>query len=213
MFTECCTKPEVIASDKYEYQSYSDAFALSQTEVTVLADTKRRLFRRDTPTRDDAEAAVAASKTDRHSSKSSRRASKLKYASCKNVTFDAALELTYNNSIATLPANETKTQPFPTCSLYNQHIDMNYSLCTNCFNAQPMAGDLVTLVTQLTWNRFKSVKRMALKWLGPMSVAFYMTQSEFEQNKAILDQWSKRSAPGQRDIVVNIMIKRGVRKS
>ena len=93
------------------------------------------------------------------------------------------------------------------CSLYNEHIHFNYDVIV-IDAKQPVTDQLVTLVTQLTWNRFESVKRMALKWRGPMSVAFYVTSSNLLLFQGRVQEWVQTWA--RDNIAVQFMLHDGV---
>ena len=98
---------------------------------------------------------------------------------------------------------------YANCTSYNQHINLDYKTCVDVFRAvQPITNSSVTLVTQTTFNRFESVKRMALQWRGAMSVAFYLTSTELQFNTTEIQQWIVGT--GRRNIAVHFMIKRGV---
>ena len=117
----------------------------------------------------------------------------------EEIRFRQAVNLIYN-----------KTYPgYSNCTLYAKHLDLNYKICSNFFHAKQSATDnAVTLVTQLTFNRFGSFKRLASKWRGPISVAFYVTSSELRQNVSQIKQWI--ASKNRLDIAVHFMIKRGV---
>ena len=121
------------------------------------------------------------------------------------MTFDRALKENYFRVAARNKGNVS--QSLLNCSLYNQHVNLTYDVIA----FEPtlaVTDELVTLVTQLTPNRFESVERMAQNWRGPMSVAFYVTSSELSMCQSRVREWIQRTS--KRNVAVLFMLQQGV---
>ena len=93
-----------------------------------------------------------------------------------------------NNSVALIKSPSklsiNKTNPKPSiCEEYRQEIHLVHQVHTHVFGKRDTSGDVVCLLTQLTYSRLHMLQQIAEQWPGKYDLVYYRCRGQKSNGK------------------------------
>ena len=100
------------------------------------------------------------------------------------------------------------------CRGYKEQVRIQHTVIANALNidsdvTHKNGSDVVTLVTQLTSNRFDRLQRLAENWQGSISATVYGEEEEVEAMLDIAHEWLQKTQ--RQNVAIHVVLAEGVR--
>ena len=101
------------------------------------------------------------------------------------------------------------------CRAYMKQVHIQHTVIANALNidsdvTHKNGSDVVTLVTQLTSNRFDRLQRLAENWQGSISATVYGEEEEVEAMLDIAHEWLRKTQ--RQNVAIHVVLAEGVSK-